>query len=201
MNLICLGDSLTFGVGMPRQDCWTALFQRESGWSVTNRGISGDTTGGMLARLRRDVIEPAREELRTGGVCEILVMGGSNNIFFSGEDSQARADMTAICHQLEAEVTAPLIGIPLPVDWTQAPEKWAGVVDFRQSASCMLAYHNWLRRFAGCAGLRIVDFCIDFLSPSGQVKHELFLDGIHPNGQGHKKMEQRLEQVLLTKGK
>ena len=50
MDLICLGDSLTFGLGVRRGRCWTALFAEESGWNVSNRGISGDTTSGMLAR-------------------------------------------------------------------------------------------------------------------------------------------------------
>ena len=47
MDLICLGDSLTFGLGVRRGRCWTALFAEESGWNVSNRGISGDTTSGM----------------------------------------------------------------------------------------------------------------------------------------------------------
>ena len=42
-KLICLGDSLTFGAGVTRRDCWTSLVQRECGWTVVNRGISGDT--------------------------------------------------------------------------------------------------------------------------------------------------------------
>ena len=197
MKLICLGDSLTFGAGVSRRDCWTSLFQRESGWSVENRGISGDTTGGMLARLHRDVITPFREAGQAGDGCRVLVMGGSNDIFFSGIDSQARADMTAICHQLETEGASPLVGIPLPVDWSRVPGKWVDVVDFRRSASCMLLYQDWLRRFAACAGLKAVDFCADFLTPSGQARHELFLDGVHPNGQGHRKMAERLERTLL----
>ena len=195
-KLICLGDSLTFGAGVTRRDCWTFLVQRECGWTVVNRGISGDTTGGMLVRLQRDVLGPALEERRCGGDCRVLVMGGSNDIFFSGTDSQARGNMTAICHQLEAEGIFPGIGIPLPVDWSKAPEKWTGVVDFYQSAPRILAYNEWLRRFAASAGLVLVDFASDFLNVSGQVRHELFLDGIHPNLEGHREMARRLAKEL-----
>ena len=35
-KLICLGDSLTFGAGVTRRDCWTSLVQRECGWTVVN---------------------------------------------------------------------------------------------------------------------------------------------------------------------
>ena len=38
---------------------------------MVNRGISGDTTGGMLVRLQRDVLGPALEERRCGGIDRI----------------------------------------------------------------------------------------------------------------------------------
>ena len=71
MDLICLGDSLTFGLGVRRGRCWTALFAEESGWNVSNRGISGDTTSGMLARLHRDLA--ARADRVTELVCGLPV--------------------------------------------------------------------------------------------------------------------------------
>ena len=52
MELICIGDSLTYGYGVRRSECWTMLAAQESGWTVRNCGVSGDTTGGMLVRLR-----------------------------------------------------------------------------------------------------------------------------------------------------
>ena len=56
MKLFCLGDSLTFGFGMSRNVRWTTLVEQETGWQVVNRGINGDTTGGMLARLGPEVL-------------------------------------------------------------------------------------------------------------------------------------------------
>lgn len=151
----------------------------------------------MLARLHRDVIGPAREDKQAGIAPIVLVMGGTNDIFFSGTDRQARADITAICHQLQAEGIAPLIGVPPPVDWSHTPDKWKSIVDFQESAPRVLIYNDWLRNFSACAGLKAVDFCADFLTSSGQVRHELFYDGIHPNGRGHRKMAERLGQALL----
>ena len=34
MELICLGDSLTYGYGVRRAQCWTELAARESGWTL-----------------------------------------------------------------------------------------------------------------------------------------------------------------------
>ena len=52
MKLICIGDSLTFGYGVRPSQRWTRLCAQETGWEIVNKGISGDTTGGMLVRLR-----------------------------------------------------------------------------------------------------------------------------------------------------
>ena len=50
MKLICLGDSLTFGYGVRVSQRWTHLCAQDTGWKIVNEGVSGDTTGGMLAR-------------------------------------------------------------------------------------------------------------------------------------------------------
>ena len=120
MDLICLGDSLTFGLGVRRGRCWTALFAEGSGWNVSNRGISGDTTSGMLARLHRDVLTALGEDRSQ---CRVLVMGGTNDILFSGTDTGAKANLTAMVYQLKACGVQPMVGIPLPVDWARVPEK------------------------------------------------------------------------------
>ena len=36
MEIICLGDSLTYGYGVRRSQCWTELAARESGWTLRN---------------------------------------------------------------------------------------------------------------------------------------------------------------------
>ena len=84
-TIICLGDSLTYGYGVRRAQCWTELAAKMSGWNVVNRGICGDTTGGMLVRLR----EILREEIGERDERCFLLMGGCNDIFFSGSRSDS----------------------------------------------------------------------------------------------------------------
>lgn len=197
MKLFCLGDSLTFGFGMSRNVRWTTLVEQETGWQVVNRGINGDTTGGMLARLGPEVLSDIGHDRTQRLESRILLMGGSNDIFFSGTDAQARANMAAMCQRLMGEGIPPLVGISLPVDWTMAPRQWAQVVDFEQSARLMVDYCAWLKQFCSVFGLNVVDFAQDFTGPDGQVKHELFWDGLHPNAQGHRLMADRLKQAIL----
>ena len=55
-TLLILGDSLSAGYGLSQQQSWVHLLQQkldqqDSGWSLINASISGETSGGGLARL------------------------------------------------------------------------------------------------------------------------------------------------------
>ena len=60
MELICLGDSLTYGYGVRSAHRWSTLVGQALQCEVTNLGICGDTTGGMLVRLNTEVIPKMR---------------------------------------------------------------------------------------------------------------------------------------------
>lgn len=75
VEIVALGDSNTAGFLVGRRKAFPALMQtelREAGYDVriTNRGISGDTTGGMLSRL--DSAVPRGTEIA-------IVQGGYND--------------------------------------------------------------------------------------------------------------------------
>ena len=125
-TIICLGDSLTYGYGVHRAQCWTELAAEMSGWNVINCGICGDTTGGMLVRMR----EILREE--TGDRSErcFLLMGGCNDIFFSGSSTGARENMAAMVHQLFSAGEMPLIAVGPGIAKGNFPSMWSDLVNF-----------------------------------------------------------------------
>ena len=54
--MVCMGDSLTAGLGLDPDEAYPALVQKKIDaaglpWRVVNAGISGDTTAGGLRRL------------------------------------------------------------------------------------------------------------------------------------------------------
>jgi lysophospholipase L1-like esterase len=51
--VLALGDSMTFGEGVPADRSYAAVLERESGVRVYNAGVPGYGSGQMLARLRR----------------------------------------------------------------------------------------------------------------------------------------------------
>lgn len=194
-KLICFGDSLTFGLGIRHNQKWTALVQQETSWTVVNQGINGDTAGGILARLQPFLQDPSLKNASAEHPY-VLVMGGSNDIFYSGSDLCARAHMGAAIHQLRAVGTTPMIGIPLGVDAAAVPELFARLTDFSAAARTLDGYCRWLKAFCAAFAVPFVDFRADFQNPDGSIRSELFADGLHPNAAGHRMMADRLKKAV-----
>ena len=191
-TIICLGDSLTYGYGVRRAQCWTELAAELSGWNVVNRGICGDTTGGMLVRLR----EILREEIGQRNERCFLLMGGCNDIFFSGSSTGARENMAAMAHQLFAEGEMPLIAVGPGIADGSYPSMWSDLVDFPEAGTVIREYYEWLERFCSSFGVRMIDFRGDFRDREGNTRTELYLDGVHLNPEGHRVMAERVAKVL-----
>ena len=191
-TIICLGDSLTYGYGVRRAQCWTELAAKMSGWNVVNRGICGDTTGGMLVRLR----EILREEIGERDERCFLLMGGCNDIFFSGSSTGARENMAAMAHQLFAEGEMPLIAVGPGIADGSFPSIWSDLVDFPEAGKVIRQYYEWLERFCSSFGVRMIDFRGDFRDREGNIRTELYLDGLHLNPEGHRVMAERVAKVL-----
>lgn len=186
MKIVCLGDSLTYGYGVPRRDCWVSLAAEATSHTLVNRGVNGDTTGGMLARFGRDVLgeQPDR----------VLLMGGANDIIFGGSDAPARLNLTAMANQAVASRIRPMIGLPTPVYAEEIPEPWLSVTDYQSLLPIFSAYRDWLVRFAGIFGFKTVDFAVPgLLPPEG---HTHYLDGLHPDKEGHRLMAEAVIAAL-----
>lgn len=193
MKLVCVGDSLTFGYGVHPSQRWTRLCAQRTGGTIVNEGVNGDTTGGMLVRMQTKLLSGLKTE---GEHPYVLLMGGSNDVFCSGIDVGARANMGAMIHQTLSAGAFPIVGIPLPVDAAHAPAAWATAVDFFAAEATMKEYRAWLKRYCAAFGVPYVDFCADFLRSDGAIREELLLDGLHPTPEGHRLMAYRLSELL-----
>ena len=181
-TLYCLGDSLTYGLGVRTSEKWTSLVASERLRTV-NLGVPGDTTAGMLARLQK-LLPEARGEA-------VLLLGGSNDIFFTGSDLCARNNMAAMVHQLLSAGCRVYVGLPLPIDAASAPKKWASLADFAKANETLQAFRCWLVCFCEAFDVPVVDFAQDYVN-----RKDLYLDGLHPNAAGHRQMADRLLEAL-----
>ena len=137
-RILCLGDSLTYGFGLPRGLVWTALCAAQTGAELLGWGVNGNTTGGMLAVLPDLLVREHPDA--------VLLMGGTNDIAYGGDLAGARANMGAMAHLIIAGGGLPLIGIP-PGLRRPIRREWAELMPER-AAELLAEYQSWLRRFA-----------------------------------------------------
>ncbi|MEA2928161.1 MAG: acyl-CoA thioesterase [Hyphomicrobiales bacterium] len=105
VRIVALGDSLTAGLGLARQDAFPAKLEaalRAKGIAVTieNAGVSGDTTAGALARLDWSVPQ---------GTQAVILELGANDALRGLDPKAARAALEAIIARLKARNIAVLL--------------------------------------------------------------------------------------------
>ena len=193
-RMICLGDSQTYGYGVRRAQCWTTLASEMTGWTLVNHGVSGDTTGGMMVRLREILRTP--DEKREDRC--FLLMGGGNDIFFSGDRGGAQANIAAMIQQLFSAGEMPLVAIGPGIAKGNYPAAWAALVNFAEAEKKIRDYYAWLEQFCDAFGVRAVDFRADFCDRNGEVRPEFYLDGLHLNPEGQRVMAERIAKVIAV---
>jgi len=181
LHLVCLGDSLTYGYGVRKEETWVFLAGRELAPMVVlhNYGLNGDTTTGMLERLQTEVL-PSRPDV-------VLLMGGANDIAYDGSAAPARANIPTMARRVAEQSIMPLIGIPLP--YILSPrEEWGSFGDLLKSAAEYDEYVDWLRDFCASSNYWTVDFRACFekrVKQDNATPDSYFFDGLHFNAKGH----------------
>jgi len=175
-NILVLGDSLTAGYGIVLEKSWVHLLelqirsQYDEEYRVINAGISGDTTGGGLARLKQALEQYTPEIL-------IVELGGNDGL--RGYPVKTiRENLTRIIAMgKEAQAKVVLAGIQIPPNYGE-----------RYTSS-------FAKLFPEIAAQESVPF-IPFILDGVALKEEWMQnDGIHPNEDGQ---EQIKDNVLLV---
>lgn len=169
MKIVCIGDSITYGYGIGTKHRWTSIAAASTGYEIINRGVNGDTTGGILARLQEALsLKPQI----------VFIMGGYNDIFYSGTDTGARANIGSAVQQILAKAAFPVVGIPYDIDVNFCPEQWNSLADFNTAYKQVKDYREWLIRYCEVFNVETLDF-------GSCMKPEYLFDGLHPSEEGH----------------
>ena len=90
----------------------------------------------------------------------------------------------------------PLIAVGPGIADGSYPSMWSDLVDFPEAGKVIRQYYEWLERFCSSFGVRMIDFRGDFRDREGNIRTELYLDGLHLNPEGHRVMAERVAKVL-----
>jgi acyl-CoA thioesterase I len=111
LNIVAIGASNTSGWGVGTQNAYPAVLQtllRKKGINanVTNAGILGDITAGMLKRL--DSVVP-------NGTNIVILQPGANDLRFFGTKERRAANIAAMVQRLQARHIRVIVYDPDPV--------------------------------------------------------------------------------------
>ncbi|MGG7176980.1 GDSL-type esterase/lipase family protein [Clostridium paraputrificum] len=103
-KFVFIGDSITFGYGVPKNQGWVSKLSTTLKSEVINKGVNGDTTPSMLNRFYEDVI--------THNPKYIFIMGGTNDLLSGRSIDSILSNITEMINEgIEANSTI-YIGIP-----------------------------------------------------------------------------------------
>ena len=175
--LVFLGDSITQGWG----DTMGGSFP---GVKVANRGISGDTTRGVLIRLQGDVLA-----LKPSGV--VLLIGTN--------DLEEKASPEVIAGNLKLIIAAlkkhnPKMPIILCNTFPSSASKRRPADQIRKINQLYFA------AVKGDPQITVLDTWLLFANPQGDAKKGEFPDLLHPNKLGYSRWAAALRPLLATHG-
>lgn len=135
-NIICFGDSITFGVGAKPGEDYPAVLSRMTAMPVINAGVDGETSTEALKRLDSDVLdrEPLLVVIEFGGndfLRQIPLEVTTNNIKAMVEKIQAKGAMVAIADisvgLIMGEYHEPLYNLAKEKDTIFIPKIFSGI--------------------------------------------------------------------------
>ena len=175
--LVFLGDSITQGWG-------DDMGKSFPGIQVANRGISGDTTRGMLLRLKKDVLE-----LNPKGI--VMLMGTN--------DLEEGADANVVSKNIELILTdIQKHNAKIPVTLCKVfPASASKKRPAQQIKDINAAIASVAQNFPQ---VTLVDTWTLFANEQGDAKESEFPDLLHPNQAGYTKWAGAIRPVLATQG-
>ena len=176
-RIVALGDSLTAGLGIPRDEAYPAILQRklkDAGLplEVVNAGISGDTTADGLRRTNWAL---------DGDVRLLILALGANDGLRGLPTSQMKANLQSIIHRARQRA------IPVLLVGMEAPPNFG-----EQYAS---AFRQVFQELARENKVTFVPFLLQGVAGMPDLNQP---DGVHPTSAGAARIADHLWPVVKT---
>jgi lysophospholipase L1-like esterase len=165
-RVVFMGDSIT--------DFWN-MAQYFPGKPYVNRGISGQTTPQMLARMYPDVIDlkPAA----------LIILAGTNDIARNTGPETKRMieeNFKAMTELARAHGIKVILCTLTPIsDYTQSMQS------LHRPPADILALNAWISQYAAQAHLGLADYYAALVDAKGMLRDGYSNDGLHPNAKGY----------------
>jgi lysophospholipase L1-like esterase len=170
-RVVFMGDSIT--------DFWH-LNEYFTGRDYINRGISGQVTDEILARMKADVIDLHPKAM--------LILAGTNDISRGVAAKAIEDNLSMIGDLCQANGIRPVFASITPTsDYHKAENPRYEMTKTRPLAT-IVEINNWLREYTRAHHFIYVDYYNALLDKNGVLGADLSDDGLHPNAKGYRIM-------------
>lgn len=177
IDLIFIGDSLTEHWLIEGKDTWNREFAH---WHPGNFGISGDTTYGVLWRLKQNAISSLHPKV-------VVVLIGTNDLSVGrGPEATAHA-IRKVVQTIKLQLpntTVVLLGL-LPRNWRGDPAR-----------KLVREVNETISSLDNGRDIVYLDVGNSFLDQKGELIPELMADAIHLSANGYKVFAEALKPTL-----
>ncbi|MDA1044734.1 MAG: GDSL-type esterase/lipase family protein [Verrucomicrobia bacterium] len=158
--VVCIGDSITAGVGVSAAQSYPAQLSGLTGKRVVNAGITGERSGEGASR-----VGGLLRGHKPGFLC---ILFGANDVIRGGSPESIAANVRSMIQQAKANTTIPIVATITPMFGAR-----------RAADGGVRTANDFIRAVASEEGVDLVDL----YSP---MNHEaLYIDGLHPNAAGY----------------
>lgn len=189
MKIIFIGDSLTFGYGLEKKYRWIEMLKSNTNLEVTNKGVNGDTTTGILSRFYEDIIIPKPDYA--------FIMAGTNDFLLGRSSFDVYDNIKMLIKDCAYNDIIPVIGIQPFVIGSMAMIYWSSYLDYSLVNSLIYTYKESIIDYCTKSSIRYIDFAASFRNIINlENKEEYFIDGIHPTKVGHELMYNMFLEIM-----
>lgn len=174
-RVVCLGDSLTAGLGVAPEQAYPALLEKHlqaagKDYEVVNAGVSGDTSAGGLRRLDWSL---------RGHVRVLILALGANDGLRGLPVTEMEHNLATIIERAQGR------GIRVLLAGMEAPPNFgpAYTADFRRAYARLAARYH----------VAFIPFFLEGVAGRAALNQA---DGIHPTAEGHRVIAERFWREL-----
>uniref|UniRef100_UPI003F4B7000 GDSL-type esterase/lipase family protein n=1 Tax=Brachyspira catarrhinii TaxID=2528966 RepID=UPI003F4B7000 len=182
MNIVCLGDSTTYGYMVGRNKVWTKILndkfaEKNKNIKFINKGINGDMISGMLVRFEMDCI---KENADT-----VILMGGVNDIFTCKPLEKIENNFINIINKA-LKNNIDIIAFT-PIAFVKEAFSFFESNNIEEFDSILKEYVNFINDYTSKNNIKSIDvynlFTNKILKENNY--YDIFFDGVHLNENGH----------------
>ncbi len=170
---ILIGDSLTFGYGIPKNENWVYKLHQSLNYNLINKGVNGNTTIDMLIRFSEDVI--------ANNPTLIFIMGGTNDLLSNKSLSSIIQNIELMIKESLSINSKVILGIPPTIIGSDAYKLFSPSSTYDYCENELSKLREELIKLSKKYNLQYWDFYNLTLE---NMYTDIFNDGIHLNIKG-----------------